>query len=309
MATTTQETTNVPWSVAQPYIQYGMQAARNAANAQQGFGYPNFATYVPMSSQTTQALGNIWKTASAGDPLAAQSQGAVGGILSGNIANQYGNLQNQYGSLYDQASNPYFAQAVQNQSDQLANDVQRQFSGLGRYGSAADTGALTQQLGQFRTQALSNQWNQNVQNQLGILSGRTGALGQQQQGQLAAVAAAPGAYQQSFLPAEYQSQVGSAYEDLAQRQLQSNINRFNAGQQQGWNILGAYNQAIGATGGNAPGFNTQSVIKPSNPFGAILGGALGGASLGGQYGGLYGAGVGALGGGVLGGLSSLFSGL
>ena len=198
--------TNAPWIKAQPFITGGMQRAQDLLKAKAGFKAPNFKTYVPFSGQTLTGLDMTQGLAGQGNPLAGQSMGAISGILSGDI-------NNKYNDLYSQAGNPYFEQAVQGQSDKIAADVQRQFGGLGRIGSAADTGALTQQIGNFRSQALSNQWNQNIANQRGILS-------DQSTGQLNAVQAAPGAYQQQYLPAERLGQVGQAYDDLATRQLQ-----------------------------------------------------------------------------------------
>jgi hypothetical protein len=242
-----------------------------------------------MSGQTSAALRGMWGAAQGSNPLAGQSMDAISGILSGDV-NQ------RYKDLYASADNPHWGAAVQNQSDQIANDVQRQFSGLGRSGSAADTGALVDQIGRFREGALSNQWNQNIANQRGI-------LGDQSQGQLSAVNAAPGAYDQQFAPYRIQAQVGSAYDDLAARKLQSRVDRFNTNQSAPWNRLNAFQGAVtGAAGGT--GQTTQTVKPPSN----WLGGALGGALAGGKIGAGLGAGFGpwgAVGGGLLGLLSGL----
>jgi hypothetical protein len=262
---TTSNTSNAPWIKAQPYVTAGMQHAQQLYNQGSGFRAPNFQTYVPFSAQTQQSLNQIQGLAGQGNPLAGQSMGAISGILSGDI-------NNKYNSLYDQAGNPYFEQAVQGQSDKIAADVQRQFGGLGRIGSAADTGALTHQIGDFRSQALSNQWNQNIANQRGILSDQSTA-------RLGAVAAAPGAYQQQYLPAERLGQVGAAYDDLATRRLESRIDKFNTNQQAGWNRLGAYNSGISGTGGNSPGFAQTKVSQPFNWLGMLSGGALAGASV------------------------------
>jgi hypothetical protein len=262
---TTSTQTNQPWSGIQPFMLTGANRAKNLLNAGQGFKAPGFQTYVPFSQQTKQSLNQIQNIANRGNPLAGQSMGAISGILSGDI-------NNKYNQLYEQSGNPYFEQAVQGQSDKIAADVQRQFGGLGRIGSAADTGALTQQIGDFRSQALANQWNQNIANQRGI-------LGDQSAGQIAAVGAAPGAYQQQYLPAERLGQVGLAREDLAQRQLQSRLDKFNTNQQASWNRLGAYNQNIGATGGTSPGFGQQTVAAPTNWPGILSGVGLTAASL------------------------------
>jgi hypothetical protein len=262
---TTSTQTNAPWLKAQPYITYGMQQAQNLQKAGTGFNAPNFQTWSPYGAETKASLAGIQGIANQGNPLAGQSMGAISGILSGDI-------NNKYNQLFSQAGNPYFEQAVQGQSDKIANDVQRQFGGMGRIGSAADTGALTQQIGDFRSQALSNQWNQNIANQRGI-------LGDQGQMQLGAVAAAPGAYQQQYLPAERMAQVGAAWDDQKQRALQSRIDKYNTNQQAPLNRLQFYNQQIGATGGNSPGFAQQKVAAPINWPGIISGGVLAGASV------------------------------
>jgi len=262
---TTSTQTNAPWIKAQPYITYGMKQAQNLQKAGTGFNAPNFQTWSPYGAETKASLAGIQGIANQGNPLAGQSMGAISGILSGDI-------NNKYNSLYANAGNPYFEQAVQGQSDQIANDVQRQFGGMGRIGSAADTGALTSQLGNFRSQALANQWNQNIANQRGI-------LGDQSQGQLAAVAAAPGAYQQQYLPAERLGQVGAAWDDQQQRALQARIDKFNTNQQAPLNRLQFYNQQIGASGGTSPGFASQKVSSPTNWLGILAGTGLTAASI------------------------------
>jgi hypothetical protein len=103
--------------------------------------------------------------------------------------------------------------------------------------------------------------------------------------QLGAVAAAPGAYQQQYLPAERLGQVGLARESLAGRALQSRVDRYNTNQQAPFNQLQYYNQQIGATGGTSPGFGQQKVAQPTNWPGIIAGGVLAGASAYGAGGG------------------------
>ncbi len=314
--TTTQ--TNAPWTGAQPYIKTGMKTAADLLKSKAGFKAPNFQTWSPMSVQTKDALKGTSAIARKGNPLAGQSMGAVSSILNGAENNKYNSLYNQAGSLgmgmdqkynelYSQTDNPHFAQAVQNQADLIGNDVQRQFSGLGRTGSAADTGALVDQIGRMRTQALSDNWNQNIANSRGILGdqgqnrnamigNQQGILGQQVQGQLGAVAAAPGAYEQQYAPMQHLAQVGAAYDDLDARKRQAAVDKFNTNSMAPWNRLNAYN---GAINGNAQGTGstTQTVQPPSNWLGGALGGALGGGKL---------AGVpGAIGGGLLGLLSGL----
>src|SRR6185295_4578755 len=131
---TTSTQTNQPWSGAVPSIKFGMGQARKLYNQGSGFHAPPFQTYVPFSSQTRSGLNQITRLANQGNPLAGSSMATVGGMLAGGAQDQ------KYNQLYEQAGNPYFEQAVQGQSDKIAADVQRQFGGLGRIGSAADTG-------------------------------------------------------------------------------------------------------------------------------------------------------------------------
>jgi len=352
-ATTTSTT---PWKPAQQYITTGMSEAQKLYQSGQGYNAPNFNTSVQMSDPTRQGLAVLYNVGASGNRLAQGSQNVVSSITGGNIAGMYnqlaqgaGDVSNQegqtaqkllnqaggvnagvagqYASLADQASNPHFQQAVQNQSDQIANDVQRQFSGLGRYGSAANTGALTDQLGRFREQAMSDNWSQNLQNQMAALGGqaglqqqayanqqgalgqqaqlatqnlqnRQGLLGQQAQTQLAAVQAAPGVYDQWQQGGKLLGQVGQAYDDQATRDMQAKLDAYNANQQSGWNRLNAYSGTIGQGGGGQSGYGTSAVQNPSNLFGSALGGALAGGKLGGGYG--------AAAGGLLGALSNYF---
>ncbi len=276
-----------PWTMAQPALTQIINHGQSLNRRKVGFNAPKFSTAAKQSAQTAHALSGMYGAAQGPNPLAGMSENAISGILGGAT-------NDKYNQLFANADNTHFANAVQNQSDQIANDVQRQFSGLGRVGSAADSGALVDQIGRFREQALSDNWNQNIANQRGI-------LGDQSQGQLSAVAAAPGAYDQRFAPYRIQGQVGSAIDANNQRMRDAQTNRFNTNQSAPWNRL---NAQLGLTTGAGTGYGTTSQTSqdPSNPFGGALGGALGGASL---FKGSPFMGAGAIGGGLLGLLSGL----
>lgn len=285
----TQTTINAPWKGAQPYLTQAMKSGQRLFNQKKGFNAPGFDTYVPFSDQTKSALSGIEGLAGQGNPLAGQSMSAISGILGGDI-NQ------KYGDLLSQTDNPHWADAVQNQSDQISNDVQRQFSGLGRTGSFSNVNELVGRLGDYRTQALSDRWDANIANQRGILGDMTNA-------RLGAVAAAPGAYEQQYQPYERMAQVGAANEDLATRALQSRLDKFQTKQAAPWNRLNAFLGTItGASGGT--GSQTSTVQGPSNWAGGLLGGGLLGSQIGSQIKGV-GAGTGAGVGGLLGLLSGL----
>ncbi len=260
-----QTTAAAPWQAAQAPIKYGMAQAQQLYKSGAGFKAPTFQTYTPMSSQTQAGLSSMWNQAQGANPAAAQSQGAVSGILGGDI-------NNKYNDLYNNSDNAHFEQATNNQAGHIADDVARYYSGSGRFGSDASNAGMAKAVGDFREQALSNQWNQTIANERGI-------LGDQSQGQLDAVAAAPGAYQQQFLPSQYQQQVGAAYDDQATRALQARVDKYNTNQQAPWQRLNAYTGAINGTGGSNPGFGSSTVQTPFNLLGTLGGLALGGASI------------------------------
>ena len=317
--------TTVPWAGAQPYLKYGMNEAKKLYNSGSGFKAYSGPMVAPFSSQTKSALNALWNQSQGANPLANPAIKSVLGILGGDINQKFNNLYSDIGTkysnlgdiigstydkLYSQADNPHWAKAVQDQSDQISNDVQRQYSGLGRTGSGADTGALVDAIGRYRTGALSEHWDQNIANMRGILGdqtqgrlsalggwtqGRLGTLGAQQQGQLGAIAAAPGAYDLRFAPGRMRAQVGNAYDQQHQNVIDAKMRKFDINQQANWNRLNAYNTSIGA--GNPAGTGTQTAYQPTNPLGGILGGALGGGSMFGI--------PGAVGGGIIGYLSGL----
>lgn len=277
------QSTTVPWTAAQPYIKTGMAGAQNLLNTKSGYNAPTFQTYVPQSAATQAALTGEMGVAQQGNPLAQQSMDAVSSNFAG------GASYNQLQDLYNQSSNPAFAGMVDTQANKLQTQLNEPWSGMGRYGSAAQTNDIATQVGDYREKATADNWNQNIANQRGI-------LGDINANQMSAIAAAPGAYEQQYAPYTHMAQVGAANEDLATRQLQAKLDRYNTNQQAPWNRLNAYNSAInGASNGYQS--TTGTVTPPTNPFGGLLGGALAGGQIGGVGG--------AVGGGLLGLLSNL----
>ena len=140
--------------------------------------------------------------------------------------------------------------------------VTSQFAKSGRYGSGANQGALASALAPIAYQAQQD-----------------------------AIAQAP---QAALLDEKLLASVGQAREDLAQAELQDNINRFNFEQNQPMQNLKDY---MALVGGGTVGSNTiEPVYK--NPTASALGGALGGAQLATTAG--FNPMLGALGGGLLG---------
>lgn len=237
-----QTTSSEPWGPAQPYLKGMMRRAGNMIENKSGFKAPGFDTSVDMSDQTSQGLQGMMDVAQGGNPLAGASQESLMGILGGDPIS------------------PEFRQLVDTESGKLAGDISNQMSLGGNYGQSAHTGAISDQVGDFRNQMIAGQYNQGIQNQLG------------------AVAAAPGAYAQQYSPYERMMGVGAAYEGQAASDLAARLQKFNTRQQSGWNRLGA---AAGILNGTSQGYgtNTTTVNQPQNPWSMLAGGAMMGAGI------------------------------
>ena len=192
---------------------------------------------------------------------------------------------------YISGGSPQFNKTLDYQSGQLADDINRGFSNAGRYGSDSHTNAVGDSVGRFRDSAMSGEiareqglqqsaanslFGQNLQG-LGALGNIEGAnisntvsagqgfntaMGQGQQiaGQYTGMT--PSIYNQQFSPFQQLGNVGSQYEDLARRQIEDNVNRFNSEQQAPWTRLANYN-ALASGAGQLGGTQSTSTPGPS----------------------------------------------
>src|SRR3990167_4246997 len=278
---TTQTSSTAPWGPARKPLKYGMGEATRLYKNKSGFGVPNFSSVVPFSGATNSALSGIENTANQGNPLAGQSMDAVSGILGGDI-------NNRYNDMYANSGNQAFEGVINKQAGDLSGDIGAQFGEMGRYGSGAMTGAIADQVGDFRNKMASDNWYNNINAQRGI-------LGDQVNSQLGAVSAAPGAYDQQFAQYERLAQVGGAREDLATRRKQEQLDKFNTRNMAPWERLKTFMGQVGGPAGQG-GSTPCTGTPPTNWFpgdGGILGGA-------GLLKNLFGGGGGS--GGLLGGL-------
>lgn len=308
--TTTTTQTNAPPAYAAPHLSNIADKAKGIFEQGTAFNpFPN-STVVPYDHRTIRSLNNQEGLATGSNPLVGATTGAVQGILAGNGVNQV--AQPGIGALTGYASGQNvnggsqpFQKALDYQSQKTADDVNAQFSVAGRYGSGAHTGVLTDRIGQLRNSAMAGE----IARQEGLQQQAAGALISAGQGGnanlLQGAALAPTADQFRYSGDERLAQIGSQYEDLAARNLQDQIERWQANQQAPLANLGAYADFIN---GVSRGYGTSSTVAPkqnTSLAGGILGGALAGGSIGSGIP-VVGTGFGALGGGILGGLGSLF---
>lgn len=281
---TTSENKPPEWA-AEGYKQAGSEAQRLYNSGAGGNTYLG-STVAPLSDTTMGGVNQLaqaganWDTAGSRSLFQGIGAGA-GGVYdaAGAPSSSETNLADYAsGKFLDPATNPYFEPALQGQLDKTAAQVQSQFSGAGRYGSGANTNILANELGGLRTNAFMDQFNQNVANQFGanqlIDTARNanqgmqlGALGV---GQTAANSIA-GLDQQNFdnrlTGAGATLQAGNILDNQDQKNLMDEINKFYALDNQDWNRLGMYEQALAGAAGN---YGTQnSTQRTSNPMGAL----------------------------------------
>jgi hypothetical protein len=186
------------------------------------------------------------------------------------------------GNYLDPASNPYYSAALKSALTTAGNGVQSQFSGAGRLGSAADTNALGNTLGNIAVNAANNQYNQNVATMLGANSQIDAANNANRNMQLGALGAGQTAansiagldqqnFQNSLTGAQAVNSAGQQLDTQSQKNLDDLVNQFYSLDNQDWNRLGMFESALSGASGNYGRQTTNT--SSSNPLAAI--GALG----------------------------------
>lgn len=243
---------------------------------------PTWAT--PLFEQSSNDALNLYNSGKGGNVY----QGQRVGDLSGNTVNAINGLQNAVGnynnshlqSLFNNptasnrnlsnmasgqmvGNNTKFNEALQNTLNNTATTINSQMSGAGRYGSGAHTGVMANQLGQTATNAMAQQYNQDVQNMLNanqlIDNSNINQLG------------AANSYFQGQNNALLNALQGSSILD------QNNQNKINANREKwleednrDWNRLAQFIQAAQGSAGNYGVTKTKGTQKQgSNPLNAV----------------------------------------
>lgn len=194
--------------------------------------------------QTVAGLGNTTKQGISGIQSAAAS--FKNPAVTNNLTD--------WASGKNVLANPYFNDALQGQLDDTAAQVMSQFSGAGRYGSGANTGVLANKLGNIRSTALANQYNQDVNNMFTAGNALTG-------------------WNEANLGAQQAVTNAGQLEDQArQAKLTADFTKWQSQDMQPWTRLGLLQSAAAGSAGNY-GTNTQTVTQPFNVLQGI--GALG----------------------------------
>ena len=276
-----------PYKPAEPYLQDILGEASNIYRSGVGRSFFPGSTVVPFANQTQEAL-NLQQAAALeqaqNSPLQAQAAQTFGQFAM--------SPQSSYAGLTPQAD--YLSGIRSNITSDVLGDVQSQFGGMGRTGTSpmaqqAVARGVTQGYAPIAAQLASQERGREQ-------SGMESGFGRQ----LQAAGQLPGIQQGMDMRRQQAigqlGGVGSAYENLAQRQLQDQIQRFQFGQQSPMNTLQQYAGLISPI---ASGFPTSNQTGPGTQSGG-LSGAFGGAVAGSAL-----PGYGALIGGALGGLGFL----
>lgn len=267
--TTTQRTE--PYAPAEPFLQDILGEAQNIYRSGAGRQFFPGSTVVPFATQTQSALD-------LGQAAALEAAGPS------QLMNLAGSTISDFASGAGQ--NQYLDQIRSGITSDVMGNIATQFGGMGRTGTSP-------QAQQAAARGITQAYAPIAAN-----------LSQAERSrQLAAAGQLPSLQQQMdarrFGGIGQLSGIGGAYEDLARRQLQDQIARFQFGQQAPMSALQQYAGLVSPIGS---GFPTSLTNAPSNRPGT-LGGAFGGAVAGsalpasflGGYGTMIGAGLGGLG--------------
>lgn len=300
-AKATGKQTSEPWAAAQPALKYGLDEAERLYQQGTGFNPYQGNRVAGFGPTTLGAMSGILGYANAPTNLFSNAQNAVGDISSGTNRIQTGNL---YSNLYNQSAlnpnagrefltnvargdflgqgSPEWNQFLDYQMGALSDDINRGFSGLGRYGSGAHTATLAREIGQQRNAAMAQQQQQEEArqlaavnailqgdqaqfgNQLGALAGMSGVEGQNIANQMAAAGMTPEMWQAGLLPQMTAAGIGGAQDQLSQDQINAAMEAWNEGQMSEWQRLMAMNniaQATGGQGGTATNFERNTPIR------------------------------------------------
>jgi hypothetical protein len=247
--TTTQEASKDPWKPAIPAVTNVLDRSQQIAADPNNF----MPVQGDISRNSINALGALGASPSFG---AGILQNAVGQTQQGLGSSINGLMQTANGGYLQ--GNPYLDAVLGKSMQDTADKVNSQFSAAGRYGSGAQTGELTRQLGGLEMNARMGNYDTERQNQMqaqGLL-GQYGMSGAQMAPQVDAAKAAQ---------IGYGLQAGSLQD--AQAQAVKNAQSGLTGNQYQASLA----VPIAGLGGTLSGTATQSQ-QPS--MGAMIGGGL-----------------------------------
>jgi hypothetical protein len=243
----------------QPFLGYGLSEAQRLYQAG-GPQYYSGQTFVSPSQTTQTGLQALEQRAMQGSPLVGQAQQQIGNTISGNYLS---------GNPFFQGAFAPAAQAATQQFNTAIGDISSAASKAGRYGSGA-MGSLQDRASGQLAQSLSNTAGQLAYQNYADERGR----------QQAATMAAPGFAQADYQDIQNLLAAGQAREGYTGQQLQSDIARFNFGQNAPQQNLATFLSSVYGNPMATLKSTTQSGSADTSTLQNLLGTA---ATLGGVY--------------------------
>jgi len=239
----TSTTTTAVDPAVEPYLTYGLTEAKKQYQGGGPQFYPGQG-YVGPSTATQTALQALQARAMAGNPLLAQAQGNVSGMLSGDYLG---------GNPFFQGAFQPAAAAAQTAFQKSIGDISSAASKAGRYGSGA--------MGDLQSQAAGT-FAQKLSDTAGRLSYENYA--QERQNQMRALGMAPGLAEADYGDINKllgAGQLGEGYQTAA---LNADMARYNFEQNAPQKNLTNYlNMVYGFPAGRTTSTNTPYYTNPT----------------------------------------------
>jgi hypothetical protein len=226
---TTETTQNIDPAIL-PYITYGLDEAKGLYQSDS----PNYYggdTYVPASTQTSDALSMAEAKARAGSPLLPAAESQALSTISGDRLS---------------AGNPYFSAMMAN----AAAPVVREFNDA--MGNISSKSAMSGRYGSNAQARMEADASRNLAESLAAKSAELAYsnYGAERARQDAAIASAGNLVGQGYSDINQLAQIGKTQEDYARQKLESDIQRFEFNENKNYNKLESYLSA--AYGAPAP---------------------------------------------------------
>ncbi|WP_421565572.1 tail fiber domain-containing protein [Ochrobactrum sp. EDr1-4] len=242
--------TSEPPSWAKPLFTQSAKDAQSLYNSGQGGNVYQGDRVTDLNGTTTGAVNKLTGAAD------MYNSDAVNKLATGDTssATNLANMAN--GSMI--GNNTAFNEALQNTLNNTATTINSSMSGAGRYGSGAHTGVMSNQLGQVATNAMANQYNQDVSNMMNANS-------QIDSANLGKLSGLNSLYQGYSNAAANQLAGGQVLDQNAQAKLDADKAKWTETDNQGWTRLGLLQSAAAGAAGNY-GTTTGSQDSSSKGF-------------------------------------------
>lgn len=241
--------TSAPPEWAAPLFKQGASDALNLYNSGQGGNVYQGQRVAELSQNTRNSINSLQDAA--GNYGNNYLQGLAGG------KNQSGQNLADMAAGNMVGANAQFNAALQNKLDNAATTINSQMSGAGRYGSGAHSSVMAKQLGETATNALSNQYNQDVQNMMNANKLVDSANYNQ-------LAAANDYYQGQGNALLNALKASSILDQNSQQKLDAARQQWSEDDNRGWNRLAMLLNAAQGAAGNYGTTTAKQTTKQSN---------------------------------------------